>query len=69
MSPSLTLGEMMRSAGKIEILISEEYYEEKKKIMTEILVKAELENKDKNLQIAGKNFEHFKKAAENQNIN
>ncbi len=69
MSPSLTLGEMIRLSGKIEILVSEEYYEEKKKIMKEIITKGEQENNDKNLQISGKNFEHFKKAAEIQNIN
>lgn len=65
MNPPLTYGEMIRETGKIEILVAEDYYEDKKKIMNEIFANCENEYKDKNLQIAGRNFEHFKKAENN----
>ena len=68
MSPLATKGETMRLSGKMEFLVSEEYYEEKKKIMKEFFIKADIENNDKNLQITGKKFEYFKKASLIQNI-
>ncbi len=68
MSPIVTKGETMRLSGKIEFLDSDQYYEEKKKIMKDNFSRADLENKEKILQISAKNFEYFKKAAEIQNI-
>lgn len=64
MTPSLTLGEMMRTSGKVEILNSEEYYDEKLKTMKDIMSRAELEMKDKNIQVGGKIFQHFRKVQE-----
>jgi len=61
MNPPLTFGEMIKSSGKIEIFVSEDYYEDKRKIMQDYSTKAEIECKDKNLQIAGKIFQYYKK--------
>ena len=62
MSPPLTLGETIKLTGKLDILVSDEYYDQKKNVINDYLGKAEMESRDKNLQIAGKNFEYFKKA-------
>ena len=69
MTPPLTIGEMVKLSGRREIYFSEEYYEEKRKTFAEFCSRAELECKDKNLQISGKIFRHYEKfEAKKENI-